>query len=285
MPLSPTLQYRIPHDSPLRYLPLVYFLLEDTIAKCPTLRALPRCFGEVSRSEAHAATIQGDAFLSEIMDAVAALAFPHFGFGGWKEHYTGYFPVWQLSYSLLLWAPLLESETGWGLQRLFQLPPTESLPFFDSDYIKVAMRRVVARGIAVKGWKPILDVVREMPCEEDFEPWNTNVRKDFLRKWYHTRSKRVQMVSLESCLDEDGHGIHEIADASVDFEERIVAEDYVQRFKARLSEKDMRILELRVDGYTYEEIAGRFGYKNHSGVIKRIQSIARAFEQYRAEQQ
>lgn len=25
---------------------------------------------------------------------------PHFGFGGWKEHYTGYCPVWQLSYVL-----------------------------------------------------------------------------------------------------------------------------------------------------------------------------------------
>ena len=35
-----------------------------------------------------------------------------------------------------------------------------------------------------------------MPCDEDFEKWDTNVRKDFLRKWYHTRSKRVQTCLL-----------------------------------------------------------------------------------------
>ena len=33
-------QYSIPYDSNLRYLPLVYFLPEDTIAKYPALRAL-----------------------------------------------------------------------------------------------------------------------------------------------------------------------------------------------------------------------------------------------------
>ena len=48
--------------------------------------------------------MQSDAFLNEVMDAVASLTFPHFGFGGWKEHYTGWCPVWRLSYSLPLWA-------------------------------------------------------------------------------------------------------------------------------------------------------------------------------------
>ena len=42
----------------------------------------------------------------------------------------------------------------------------------------------------------MLEAVREMPCDEDFDPWDTNARKDFLRKWYHTRSKKVQTVSL-----------------------------------------------------------------------------------------
>lgn len=90
----------------------------------------------------------------------------------------------------------------------------------------------------------MLDVVREMPCAEDFEPWGTNVRKDFLRKWYHTRSKKV---------------------------------------KATLSPKDMAILELRVEGYGYQEIADKLGYKTHSAVVKRMEAIKRRFIQYEEE--
>lgn len=40
--------------------------------------------------------------MNEVMDAVASLAFPHFDFGGWKEHYTGWCPVWRLPYALPL---------------------------------------------------------------------------------------------------------------------------------------------------------------------------------------
>ena len=132
--------------------------------------------------------------------------------------------------------------------------------------------------------QPILDAVREMPCHEDFEEWDTNVRKDFMRKWYRTRSKKVQTVSLEACTEDDDHGIHEIEDVSSRFEESVVADDYCQRFKDRLSDKDIRILGLRADGFTHKEIARIAGYKNHSGVIKRIQAITKAFIRYEEEQ-
>ena len=278
------IQYSFPYDSNIRYLPLVYFLPEELVVKCPALRALPRNLGTISRSDRHMNAIKSDVFLSEIMDAAAALAFPHFGFGGWKEHYTGYSPVWRLSYALPLWTELLEAETGWGLQKLFQIPSSADIPFFDSDYIKDIMGRIVKRAIAENNLQPILDVVREMPCDEDYEKWDTNVRKDFLRKWYHTRAK-IKMVSLEACVEDEEHGIHEIEDISSDFQDRVAGDDYCQRFKARLSEKDMKILELRVEGFTYEQIADRLGYKNHSGVIKRIQSIKNEFIKYENEQQ
>jgi hypothetical protein len=228
--------------------------------------------------------IGSDAFLNEIMDAAAALVFSHFGFGGWKEHYTGFCPVWQLSYALPLWAKLLEDDTGCGLPKLFLIPSTESIPFFDPDSIKAIIGRVVKRGIAENNLQPILDVVHEMPCDEDFESWNTNVRKDFLRKWYHTRSKRVQTVSLEACMEDDENGIHEIEDVSSRFEENVLADDFCDHFQARLSKRDMDILTFRKEGFTYEEIAVKMGYKNHSGVIKRMQSIAKAFLRYEDEQ-
>ena len=236
---------RIHRDSHFNYLALMYFLPEDLIARCPTLRSLPRCYGEVAKSDKLIDVINGDAFLSEIMDAVALMAFSHFGFGGWKEHYTGDFPPWKLSYSLSLWSSLLEKETGWGIQRLFQIPASESIPFFEPTFITEVMGRVVKRGIAEQGWQPMLDVIKHMPCDEDFENWDTNVRKDFLRKWHHTRSKKVRSVSLEAMKENEENGFQEIEDVSSRFEESIVAEDYCEKFKERLSTRDTEILGLR----------------------------------------
>ena len=45
----------------------------------------------------------------------------------------------------------------------------------------------------------------------------------------------------------------------------------------------MAILELRVEGYSYKEVADKLGYKNHSGVIKRMETIKKRFIQYEEE--
>ena len=37
--------YKLPYDTPLRYLPLVYILPHDLLLRCPTLRKLPRRMG------------------------------------------------------------------------------------------------------------------------------------------------------------------------------------------------------------------------------------------------
>ena len=277
---SQRVTYNIPKESNLNYLPFMYFLPQDLIAKYPTLRSLPRCLGEVSRSDKLIDLIGSDQFLNEIADATSALAFPHFGFGGWKEHYTGYCPVWQLSHALPLWTILLEEETGWGIQQLLQIPSTDVIPFFEPEFISKVMKRVVERGIEQENWQPILDAVKEMPCEEDFERWNTNVRIDFVRKWYHTRSKKVKTISLDECLEDDEHGVFYVEDKSAYYEDKVIAEDFCEKFKARLSDKDLMILELRVMGFTYKEIAERLGYTNHSGVIKRITAIEKEYKKY-----
>ena len=210
--------YAFPYDSNIRYLPLVYIIPYEMIFQYPTLCKISRCMGDLAeKPEETNAIINSDQFLNEIMDAVSALAFPHFGFGGWKEHYTGYCPVWQLSYVLPLWAKLLEEETGWGLYRILHIPSTDIIPFFDPVFIRDVMERVVKRAIAEQNWQPILDVVKEMPCDEDFESWNTNVRIDFIRKWYHTRSKKVRSVSLEECLEDgEDHGELKLFDVSAE---------------------------------------------------------------------
>ena len=275
--------YKFPYDSPVRYLPLVYMLPHDLLIRCPILRKLPRSMGELNASPEWAEVIQSDTFLNEVMDAMASLAFPHFGFGGWKEHYTGWCPIWRLSYSLPLWAKGVERVRGWGVQSLFRLPPDFEIPFFDPEDVKAVMGQVVRQTIEEQGWGPMLETVREMSCDEDFEPWDTNVRKDFLRKWYHTRSKRVQTVSLEECMEDEDSKIHALPAPDGDFTEQVEGEDFYKRFKATLSEKDMAILELRVDGYGYQEIADRLGYKTHSAVVKRMEAIKKRFIQYENE--
>ncbi len=89
---------RIPYDSNLRYLPLVYLLPEELMSRCPTLMKIPRNPYQVLQSNEWLDLIDSDQFFDEIMDAVSSLVFPFFGFRCWKEHYTGDFPVWRLSY-------------------------------------------------------------------------------------------------------------------------------------------------------------------------------------------
>ena len=275
--------YRIPLDSSLRLLPLVYFLPKEMFIQCPTLRKLPRNFSKLASSEDYIAIIESDQFLNEIMMAAARLVFPHFGLRGWVEHYTGHCPAWKLAYATQVWAKALNDEVGWGLQSLFNLPKGAFVPFFDEEYIREAMSRAVKRGLAEQNWQPILDIVREIPCHEDFEEWKTKIRIDFMRKWYHMRSKHIKVISLEECLEDEEHTIHEIEDKSNSVENIVVAEEFVSQFKRRLSAKDIEILELRYQGYTYEEIADKLGYKTHSAVVKRIKSIAKAFEKYEDE--
>ena len=275
--------YRFPYDSPVRYLPLVYLLPCDLISRFPTLRKLPRSMGALNASPEWGEVILSQQFFGEITDAVASLVFPHFGFGGWKEHYTGYSPVWRLSYALPLWAKGVEKVGKWGVQTLFRLPAAYIIPFPDPEKVRGLMKLVVAQTIEEQGWGPMLEVVREMPCDEDFEKWDTNVRKGFLRKWYHTRSKRVQTVSLEECMEDEDSKIHSLPAPEGDFTGQVEGEDLCQRFKATLSDKDMAILELRVEGYTFGEIADKLGYKTHSAVVKRMEAIKKRFIQYENE--
>ena len=276
--------YHISKSSDLAYLlPLAYFLPCEFTMSFPTLSKIPRCLGEIVKSNKLLKMLKSDQFKTETMDAVSAMIFPHFGFRGWKEHYTGHFPAWKLAYFLPLWAKLIEGITGWGLQAIFNMPSAYHIPFFDAAYINNVMKLIVKQAIEQEGWQPMFDVLKEMPCDEDFEPVLSHVRIDFLRSWYHFRATRVSTISLEQCFEEDEDRILEVEDVRANFEEEVIADDYVERFKARLSEKDIKILELRMLGYTYSEVAKKVGYKNHSGVIKRIKFLVSEFEKYESD--
>ena len=281
----PAVTFKIPYDSNLRYLPLVYLLPEELWYRCPTLMKIPRNPRKVFRSEELLDLIDSDAFLDEIMDAVSALAFPHFGFPGWKEHYTGDFPVWRLSYSMPLWSKGVEQETGWNLQQLFLLPKDAEILFLPKEQIDALFEKVVKKVIEEQGWQPMLDVLHEMPCDKDFEKLRTRVRTDFLRKWYHTRSKKVQSVSLERFYEknwdsDDSDRLFYVPDPRLHLEEYVCARVDAERFLGSLPEKERRIVKMRDEGYSYMEIAVELGFANHSSVIKRMEGIKKKYRKY-----
>ena len=69
-------------------------------------------------------------------------------------------------------------------------------------------------------------------------------------------------------------------DSGIDIEEAVTSQVLVDQFKATLSDKDMAILRMRMEGKTLEEIARKLGYQNHSGVLKRIRKIGLAYEKF-----
>jgi hypothetical protein len=48
----------------------------------------------------------------------------------------------------------------------------------------------------------------------------------------------------------------------------------------KIPDKDKQILKLRMKGQTLEEIADELGYKNHSGILKRIRKIGQQYEKF-----
>lgn len=145
------------------------------------------------------------------------------------------------------------------------------------------MIQVGVRGIMDNKLLPCIQAVREMRCFEDYDNRNSNAKIDFYRRWYHTRSK-ISTVSLEQLTDNEiGDGLH--SNLTSQYEDTVCSKIVVDKFYQRLEPLDREILDLRINGYTYQEIAERTGYKTHSGVLKRINRITELYIDYAAESQ
>ena len=65
-----------------------------------------------------------------------------------------------------------------------------------------------------------------------------------------------------------------------EFEDEITGKLRVEEFVKTLSPRDQQIICLKMENYTDQEIATEVGYSTHSAVVKRIQHIARVYDQY-----
>ena len=129
----------------------------------------------------------------------------------------------------------------------------------------------------------ILNIGKAMPAAEDFNNSVTNNfdRLDYLKKWYHHRTKVGAMLELDDIIErslvdkhaQTAYGMvdRELAPVETDAQ---ICQHILNAFIQSLEDStDREILYLRADGLTQKEIAQRLGYKNHSAVGKRLSKL------------
>ena len=136
--------------------------------------------------------------------------------------------------------------------------------------------------IAEQNLQPIIDAVWENRQPEDYNRGKNINKRDFLRSWNHDRNH--EHLSLEEIAETgavvNGEDLYELADPRAEFETKIISEAQVHQFQQTLSETDMRILQMRMEGRTMQEIADAVGFKTASAVKKHISKISAAYESF-----
>ena len=268
------------------YIPAFYFIPKEAMTKLPKeLRELPRNPWFIFRDWDAIKIVESDLFLELMMDGYACLTWPYLGVAGDMEAYSGYDPAYAIAHSCGIW---VETMTNLGI-----IPTTNELlknatPWEQWGYVPVAetqwtMRRVVRAAMHRYNLKALLDTVKQNRCAEDFDDRYSTQKIDFIRKWYHTRTKHPQ-VSLEefqqAYAEEHNDTWWDVPDAQQDMEQMVVDCADAELFIQALDPKDLEILQLRSKGHSLEEIAEMLGYKTHSAVLKRIQKLGEKYQEF-----
>ena len=231
--------------------------------------------------------IESDVFLEFIIDATAFIVRQFMGKDAAREFYSGYEPSWILAHATQYWLEGLTEEkilpTINELAELCKETPSLECSYSSEEDIEIYFQYAVRHVMAKYNMYEILDVAEEFRCHEDFAKCNSNKKTDFHRKWYHTRST-YSTISLEAEMKKysENSDWQELPlwDMNSTTEEEIISEVMVKQFTDSLSEKDRKILQMRLEGYTQKEIAEELGYNNHSGVQKRITKIGLAYQEF-----
>lgn len=269
------------------YLPAYYLIPKELLENnCKEILKIPRIPIKALSTYESIELIESDFFLEVIIDMYAYMVWNCLYPQVYLEIYSGYDPIWKLVHQAPIWIKLLIDERIiFTVEQLCKWSNSNreiEMDFVSLEEATLIMNYIVAKYIVQNNFREIIKVIEENRCEEDFDFRNSRQKTDFLRKWYHTRTNHPS-ISLEEWQEnykEKHNGIeYEIAD-DVNVENDVVDQIIVDEFLSTLSDKDRRILELRIDGTSYERIAELLGYKNHSGVIKRIQKIGVLFQKY-----
>lgn len=282
----------IPVDSHFSWLTMFYMLPKELVEKRPEYLNIPRNIRDIADNEENMKLIQNDSFTEFVWSCYAYTNWHFFllptrdglyrPFSGNPMQYSGNFPLWRLSY---LTQPYMRMklETDWdcSFQKFFLMEPDEELDWVSLDDFNFMFRTMFDQVVKEQKWQPIIDDSWNHRQPEDFKGTGSQSR-DFMRKWTHSRT--TQNVSLEQ-IKESGtvvgnDALYDLPDPSAEFETKVLDNMKMEDFKKRLSGVDLKILELRAQGYTQQEIAKEVGYKVPSAVSKRIEKIAEQFETF-----
>lgn len=266
-------------------LPLYYLIPEEILSKCGVeLNRIERILCVFFTDPVAMDIVESDLFMLCIMDCYAYMVWfylcPDVPF---KEIYSVNEPSWRLAQAVHIWIneifeldliPRFE-EYCVNTRIFIPYPPIENV----SDIMYTAVTSAVKR----YNLQPIIDTAKEYRCFEDFDGRSSNQKTDFYRKWYHTRTKHPQ-ISLEGYQEQMKEYYDdidwEIPDPISTFEEEVETRVDVNEFLSKIDDKDKQILWMRAEGYTYQEIADKLGYKTHSAVVKRVKQLGKKYQEH-----
>lgn len=249
------------------------------------VRNLPRDPREYFHNRDIIAIVESELFAVFIVDAIAFLVWPFLDSTPNMEIYSGYDPIWKLAHCPYYWLETMEYlQLSYPVNELYCNAKlmTQRAGYAPMGMMDILLNIAIPYAIERYELQPIIDTVREYRCFEDFDYRNSRQKTDFTRKWYHMRTKH-SLISLESFQEdyEDAHygqrwDTPDLRDKISESEEQI----FVSNFLEQLSPRDKEIVQLRMAGLTMEETAKKLGYTNHSGVLKRLRKIGKAYKQY-----
>ena len=269
------------------YIPAYLMLPVEIIAMAPKhIMLLPRTLNGLLTDPRAIRTVEDKSFRKFIMQAYGALVWTHMGLKDDSDCYCPDEPAYRLAFNPGFWVQALEEYAGmadvytWAATALAE--PDTPFAFIPMDAMDELLGNIVPAVMEKRNMQAAIDTAREFRCFEDFSRRRTRRKEDFFRKWYHTRSKHAPL-SLERLQEEHREATGrelEFEDTTVHIDADVTGKVQVEQFMSTLDDKDQQILQLRMNGRTLEEIADELGYKNHTGVLKRIRKIGRAYESF-----
>jgi hypothetical protein len=276
------------------YLPLFYLFPKELLkSECPALVDMPRSVHGIFTQEKWFRQLASDFFMQAVIDLTAFFVWPAFGISTYMECFSGYDPLWQLAHAIPIWRNAYTHMSGITPKSLADTPEREQ-PWIGLDEFQNVMLQIGLHGITENNLLPCIEAVREMRCAEDYDNRNSNAKIDFYRGWYHTRSKTTS-VSLDNLIEMDSNDSRDdsisaqlgnyVSDPTAQYEDVVCSKLDIEKFYQSIKPLDREILELRIQGYTYQEIADKIKYKTHSAVLKRINRIAERYFDFTDEQE
>ena len=265
-----------------------FYIIPEQIVKnvCPQLLCISRNIYDLFHHPEQIELIESDYFELAIIDIYAYLVWPYLGISPCLEIYSGYDPIWKLAHATPLWIEtMIEEEIILSFTDAFKMYAYDKSFSFESKSayeMDIILKFAVMATVQKNNLGPLIECVKENRCWEDFDARDSKQKTDFFRKWYHSRTAHP-MISLEQYQEEyaernDGKEF-DIPDGT-DVEDEAVTQELIDSFMKELTEKQKQILNLRLEGSTYEEIAERVGYKTHSAVVKQMDKIGQKFETF-----